>query len=218
MANRWFTQFFYTLHKKPVLLDCNFIVDSANGNGLGIRSLKGPGIASVFMHTSSTPMSGNPNPESGIIIVNLSDNYNRYLAGFSGQASPLSGSNLVMSVATLTVGAPYVITSLGSTTTAQWNTAGVPSTITPAVGVAFIAASATNSGSGTVQAPLSTGSGIDHIEVIGDPNTMNSNSAGGMQLILACFKNTALTAPTDGSVIGLSFEMNASYATGGQAG
>jgi hypothetical protein len=52
MANRWYTQFYGSLHKKPVQLDCNFVVDSTNGNGLGIRSLKGPGISNVFMHTS----------------------------------------------------------------------------------------------------------------------------------------------------------------------
>jgi hypothetical protein len=54
MANRWFTQFYGSLHKKPVQLDCNFVVDSTNGNGLGIRSLKGPGIANVFMNTSAS--------------------------------------------------------------------------------------------------------------------------------------------------------------------
>src|SRR5580698_1169620 len=50
-------------------IDCNFIVDSSNGNGLGIRSLKGSGCASVYMHTSATPAAGNPNPASGYILV-----------------------------------------------------------------------------------------------------------------------------------------------------
>lgn len=52
------------MHVSPVLLDCNFIVDSTNGNGLGIRSLKGPAIKDVFMHTSATPAPGNPNPSA----------------------------------------------------------------------------------------------------------------------------------------------------------
>src|ERR1700679_2275117 len=42
----------FAKHYAPVLLDCNFIVDSANGNGLGLRSLKGPGIKNVFMQSS----------------------------------------------------------------------------------------------------------------------------------------------------------------------
>lgn len=54
MANRRYNQFYNTLHKYPVQLDCNFIVDSTNGNGLGIRSLKGAGIEDVFMHTTAS--------------------------------------------------------------------------------------------------------------------------------------------------------------------
>jgi type VI secretion system secreted protein VgrG len=49
----------YSMITSPVLIDCNFVVDSTNGNGLGIRSLKGPGVASVFM-ASTAPASQNP--------------------------------------------------------------------------------------------------------------------------------------------------------------
>lgn len=38
---------------QPVKIDCNVIVDSANGNGLGTRSLKGSGVRNVFMNTSA---------------------------------------------------------------------------------------------------------------------------------------------------------------------
>lgn len=34
-------------------LSCSFVVDATNGNGLGIRSLKGNGITEVFMNTSA---------------------------------------------------------------------------------------------------------------------------------------------------------------------
>src|ERR1035437_5544829 len=44
---------FYDFLNKPVLIDCNFVVDSTNGNGLGIRSLKGSGVQQVFMNTSA---------------------------------------------------------------------------------------------------------------------------------------------------------------------
>lgn len=212
MSNRRDIQFHYSPHNKATVLDCSFIVDSANGNGLGIRSLKPSGrIASVYMHTSSTPAAGNPNPESGIIVVTLQDNYNRYLGGYSGFSGPLSGSTITSG---LSVGNPYVIVSLGASTAAQWQTAGVPSTITPAVGVSFIAAATSIAGGGAVQAPAAAGAGVDHIEVIGDPNLMNSTGAlvtgagTGMQLILAAYKNTVLTAPADGTVIGLNFYMN----------
>src|ERR1700733_14558919 len=128
MANRNFPngKSIYIPHVKPVLIDCNFIVDSTNGNGLGIRSLKGSYVANVFMHTRA-PLagSGNPNPEAGVIIVQLDDNYNNYLGGFSGASNPLSGSSISISTgSSLIVGAPYVITSVGTTTQAQWVTAG----------------------------------------------------------------------------------------------
>ncbi len=43
MANRYFTQFFYTPHKMPVLLDCNIVIGATGAVG----TVKGPGISSV---------------------------------------------------------------------------------------------------------------------------------------------------------------------------
>lgn len=107
----------YSFLNRPVLIDCNFIVDSANGNGLGIRSLKGSGVRNVFMHTSSTPGSNrgmlNPNPISGYALIQLDNNYNRYCGGYNGFVSPLSGSNLAINGSALTLHQPYVITSVG---------------------------------------------------------------------------------------------------------
>jgi hypothetical protein len=199
----------YAMETKPVLVSCNFIVDSTNGNGLGIRSLKGPAVDSVYMHTSSTPAPGSPNPASGIIQVQLQDNYNRYLGGFSGQVSPLSGTPLT----SVTAHTAYVIVSLGTTTLAQWQAVGLPLGVTPNVGVAFIAtATGAIGGTGSVETSATAGSGIDHIEVLGDPNQTSylSNSAinGGMIIILQCFFEGAITAPANGSVIGLSFYLS----------
>lgn len=48
---------FYSNITQPVKIDLNFVVDSANGNGLGIRSLKSNGyVDNVFMHTP--PLTG----------------------------------------------------------------------------------------------------------------------------------------------------------------
>jgi hypothetical protein len=209
MANRNYPngKSIYIPHVKPTLIDCNFVVDSANGNGLGIRSLKGAYVKSVYMHTSATPATGNPNPASGYIVVTLTDNFNAYLGGFSGQVSALSGSNISSG---MTAHVPYVITSLGSTTAAQWQTAGLSANITPAVGVAFIAAATSVAGGGTVQALHSGGSGIDHIEVVGDSNLSNSTNpqTAGKQIIMTCYSGGSVTAPTDGSVLGLTFYLN----------
>lgn len=240
MANRWFTQFFGSLEKKPVVLSCDFTVAAADSAGYGITGLKGPGISNVFMHSSATftadthtsiildgisstanlvvgmPISGSgipvgakiatitsstaititaaasatasgvtityaavgsPNPASGLILVQLQDNYNRYLFGSSQFVSPLSGSNINISTgSSLTVGRAYVITSLGTTTTAQWNAVGVPVGMVPAVGVSFFAKATSGSGTGVVQ--LASSSAVTKIEAVGDPNaTITSQAA-----------------------------------------
>lgn len=206
MANRRYSsQFRFSFHHFPVSLDANFIVDSTNGNGLGERSLKTAGISAVYMNTSATPAPGNPNPAPGYIVVQFNDNYNSYIDGFSGYVSPLSGTPISSG---MTVGLPYVIVSLGASTPAQWQAAGLPANMTPAVGQAFIAAATSVAGGGAVEASLV--SGIDHIEVLGDPRTtLTSNVPGqGGYIVLQCLKNGVLTAPANGTVIGLDFQMS----------
>jgi hypothetical protein len=214
MANRNFANSrMYTGHVMPVLLDCNFVVDSANGNGLGIRSLKGPYVQAVYMHTSATPAAGNPNPASGTIVVQLQDNYSRIYTGGNSIVSPLGSS-----AATQVAGDAYVITSLGTMTAAQWVAAGVPAGVVaagpgglPAVGTAYIAASSSSlTGSATAALTAATGSGVATIETVGDSNQSlaplpTSNQGFGGQIILQCRDYAgALVAPADGSVISLS--------------
>lgn len=294
MANRWFTQFVSTLHKKPALIDCNFIVDSTNGNGYGVRSLKGAGVANVYMKTSAsfsgtthtnttidgissgtsafqigaqltgsgiaagttivailssgsiqvslaTTASatvtidyfapGSPRPATGLIYVTFEDNWNYYYGGFSGFVSPLSGTPISISTgSSLTVGNAYTIVSLGTTTALQWQAVGVPigtlqgnlvagvNTLLPTVGTTFIASATSGSGTGIVES--STVSGIDHIEVIGDPNqTITSKSpmifgkGSGAYMVLQALDAGSLTAPTNGTVIGMTFYFSNSFLT-----
>jgi hypothetical protein len=112
----------YSFGSQPVLIDCNFVVDSSNGNGLGIRNLKGQGVRDVFMYTSASAGTShgilNPMAQSasqGYALIRLKGNYNRYLGGFSGFVSPSSGSTIRINSGTagLTVGVPYVIASTG---------------------------------------------------------------------------------------------------------
>jgi hypothetical protein len=101
----------YSFGAQPVLIDCNFVVDSTNGNGLGIRNLKGQGVKSVKMHSTVNASS----PAVGLAWVELTCNYNRYLGGFSGFASPVTGSTVQIDSTTagLVVGNPYIIASVG---------------------------------------------------------------------------------------------------------
>ena len=194
----------------------DFIVDSTNGNGLGLRSLKAdPNIEAVYMHTSSTPDPNNPNPAAGFIIVEFSKDFSGYVGGFTGFVTPASGTPINVT-AGLTLGQVYIITSLGTTTQAQWQALGLPSNITPAVGIAFTAITASAGvGSGQVQAPLATGAGISDIDVIGNANmSIQSTDGLGGYMILRCLAPTSssvttpqATAPADGSVVGLNFTM-----------
>jgi hypothetical protein len=223
MANRNFpNNKLYQFETMPVLLSCNFVVDSTNGNGFGVRSLKGSGISRVYMNTSATPAVGSPNPAAGYILVQLTDTYSKYLSGFSGQVSGITGS----STAT-TAHVPNIILSLGTATLAQWQAAGLPKGAVPSVGYAFIPSSASTIGGGATVG-LNSPSGIDHIEVCGDPNqsvispiplpaTAPAGPQVGGEMALVCLLNSTPTAPANGSVVSLSFYLsNSSIVLAGQ--
>lgn len=214
----------YSMHVSPVLIDCNFIVDVTNG--LGIRSLKGPCVNNVFMHTSGSPTSNNgtlnPNPASGTIIVQLMDNYSRSFSNFNAVISPSSGSALKIDNSALTAGVPYIISTLGSSSAAQWHALGVPAGVVPAVGVSFIASSVgagANSSSSRVMISAAAGSNVASIEMVGDPNLSinpipSANQGFGAQIILQCRDyQGAIVAPAAGSVISLSFYLSNSSIT-----
>jgi hypothetical protein len=193
----------YSMHTMPVLVDCNFVVDSANANGLGIRNLKGPVVKSVQMH-STAPVAGQLiNPAAGTILVTLADNYARNLSGFNAFVAPLSGTT----TNSVTAGTPAVIASLGSTTPAQWLAAGLPLGMTPAVGAAFIPiVTAAIGGSGLVE--TSGSAGIDHMETVGDPNATISaigTPGAGATIVIQTMLNSTKTQPADGTVISLAF-------------
>lgn len=209
---------FYSNITQPVKIYSNFVVDAANGNGLGIRSLKSNGyVRNVFMHTTSSPGSNNgylnPNPAAGYILVQLNNNYNYYLGGQASFVSPVSGSPLT----SVTAGLAYVIVSVGTTTLAQWQAKGLPAGVVPAVGVSFIAtATGALGGTGAVEVPATAGSGITNVEVVGNANLSMSPSIaqyGGMWILASCFASGVLTAPAASSVCALSFELDASSVT-----
>ena len=289
--NRWTNQFLHSFERKLVQMNCNFIVDPANGNGFGVRSLKGGGVYRVYMHstasfvgashtttiidgisggTSSLKVGmvvsgsgvvvgstivaiqsssaitlsvattssvgsltvsytavGAPGLPSagglaaGLIYVVFQDNYNAYLGGNVGFVSPVSGTPISISTGSgLTIGAAYVIVSVGTSTTANWNAMGLPLGIIPNVGATFIA-TATGSGTGTGVVESSTNSGIMSVEAIGDGNqTIVSHGpsvlgqGAGSYLVAQCLNTSgAATAPTTGSVVGMSFWMSNSVIT-----
>jgi hypothetical protein len=225
----------YQMEVYPVLLSCNFVVDAANGNGLGIRSLKGAGVQNVFMHTSATPGVGNggitnPNPASGTIVVQFQDGYNRLLGGMRGVVSPVSGSAVKIDNSALTPGVAYIITTLGDASVAKWQSIGVPKGLTPAVGLPFIASSdggSANTSTSRVMTTAAAGSNIFSFETVGDSNlalnpVVASQQGFGGQVILQCRNDSSsdapqIATPADGTVIALSFYLsNSSVSVAGQ--
>lgn len=200
----------------PQEIDLSFAVTV--GNGLGITSLKSNGwVRNVFMHTSTTPTANdgvtNPNPASGIIIVQLKQNFNVFLRSAWSVMSPTTGGAVTTTVANTT----YTIGVVGTTTLAQWQAVGLRPGFTPTVGQAFTATvSQAIGGSGSV---LAVGtSTVGGIEVIGLPNAQiaNSNIAsnGGAYVFLQALDYAgALVAPAAGSVINLALFFDRSSVT-----
>lgn len=230
MSTTWINRgHLYAPHVTPVIVDCNFVVTPSNG--LGITLLKGQGVSNVFMHTSTTPAAGpngylNPNPQNGVILVQLSDNFNRLYDVMPIITSPNSGSAVKIDNAALTPGVAYTITIVGDATLAQWQGVGLPKGLVPTVGQSFIATAAGGSGNTStsrVQAPAAAGSTISTIEIVGDPNQTlwpvpqgGSPNVGGwivLQTLAATDATTTTlvkTAPATGSVIRLGMYLGQS--------
>ncbi len=170
---------FYTNIAKPMAVNATFAVTPTNG--LGVTSLKSNGyVRNVFMHTSTTPTSNdgylNPNPAAGYALIQLTNNFNRFIGMTSSLVSATTTSTKIDNSA-LTVGQAYVITILGDATAAKWASVGVPAGVTAAVGVSFIAtAVGTGSNALTSRVQVPTSSGISAVEVVGDPNTTIASS------------------------------------------
>src|SRR5271170_4295227 len=78
---------FYSSLFRPVLNDCNFVVDSTNGNGLGIRNLKGDSVRAVYMHTTASFVG---NTHASVTIDGIASGTSNFAIG-----AQLSGSGIV---------------------------------------------------------------------------------------------------------------------------
>lgn len=107
---------YYGFQSKPVILDLMFTVDATNNKGT--TGVKGQGVQNVYMHTSTTPAAGNPNPANGYALIQLAYNYARVYGGPWNALPPLTGGNLATNATALTAGIPYQITAVGHATAA----------------------------------------------------------------------------------------------------
>lgn len=209
---------YYNNIVSPVRIDMQFTVNSSDSGGLGITSLKSNGyVQRVFMNTSATPATGSPNPAAGYAQVILKQNFNKFLGLTWSYLSPNSGTPINVTSG-VTAGLAYVITSLGNTSTAQWQHLGLPPGFTPAVGQSFIATSSTTAtGTGQVQVPATAGAGVEVLDVVGSPNTEINNSSiaanAGAQLTLRFLHSGTKTAPATGTVVNVSLFFDNSSVT-----
>jgi hypothetical protein len=224
----------------------SFVVDSTNGSGLGVRSIKSNGfVERVMMYsTHASSSGGNPNwiaksamfpsgnpitTASGIILIQMKQNFQHVIGAQLGMTAPLSGSSLkIDNGATLSIGSPYVVVSVDpSLTAAQLATLGIPVGVTPAVGTVFVAL-ATGAGSANVstmrvQAIVPVTSMV--IQGLGDPAAMTSGSLekyAGQILAFQCLAPTVTggtsafeaplvaNQPADGTVISCRLSFDAS--------
>lgn len=177
MANRnYIGKFMYTGHAMPVQIDVTWDIGATGAVTAG--TIKGAYVSSVTRLNT------------GIYQVKLNDNYQYLYQMRAALAGPASGSTVnAGSFITNTV---YQITTVGNT---DWHAIGLPTGITAAVGVLFKASGA-GSGTGVAAVPVTTG--IDEIQLLGNPQLMlNPSTANKGALInIGCFGTTATTTGT----------------------
>lgn len=190
MSNRNFpSQRVFGHHLLPVRIDAQISIGATGAptiqNGLGINTI--------------TRLS------AGVYRIQLQDNYSQFLSFDATMEAPVTGASVAGGSFVATT--MYQIITTGTTTQAQWETAGVPAGITAAPGVVFLAAGI-GAGTGTVKAIGA--SGITSVEVMGDPQTMLSKQPyqfpAGAYITFKCLGPTAAgntapiaTDPADGS-------------------
>lgn len=208
---------YYSNILMPQEVALQFTVNAADSGGLGITGLKSNGwVRYVFMNTSadvgSTDGVTNPNPAAGNILIQLKQNFNVFYGlNWSSQAVVTGAAGN-----SVTNGVSYQIVSLGTTTAAQWVTAGLTSGVTAAVGGSFNAiVTASIGGTGTVKAV--TNGAVDSIQVVGNPvlgNTTDIGRYGGTTVLLQTLgSGLALANPTDETILSIRLYFDRSSVT-----
>lgn len=178
MANRNFPQSkVFGFHLLPCRIRGSILIGASGA----VTSFSGPGIAAVVR------------TGLGVYRIQLQDNYNSFLhMSASIMANGTTGAALDPNTAT--PGTLYQISVVGDT---NWVTAGIPSGITPAIGMVFALAAAPAAGTGRVL--LSTVGQISSIQILGNPNLGMLNIQPALQN-LGGFITIGTMAPTSSSV------------------
>jgi len=126
----------YSFGAQPVLIDCNFIVDSTNGNGYGCRSLKGQGVSEVYMHTTAALTGSVSSSSTPNVITSIAGGTSSLLPGM-----PIQGTGIpVGTTITAILSSSSVQMSANATGThaSESITYQAPGSPNPAAGYALI--------------------------------------------------------------------------------
>ena len=156
----------------PVQIDVTWDIGSTGA----VSNQKGPYVSSVTRLNT------------GIYQIKLNDNYQSLYQMRAALSGPASGSTV--NAGSFSTGTVYQITTVGNT---DWSAIGLPTGVTAAVGVLF---KATGAGSGTGVAAVPITTGIDSIQLLGNPQLMLAPSTKGAYITIGCFGTTAATTGT----------------------
>lgn len=168
MSNAIYKEYLSGHNKGLTLIEGQFTIlstqtaDTANYKTSG---LQGTGVKSVA------------NQATGVYKVTLSGKFYKFL-GFSHSDSGINDTANHVAIASLSNGVPYVITTVGTSTAADWTLAGLDSGVVPAVGVAMTAVTAASGSGGNGFASPVIVNGITKLQVYGDPNTTLNPAVG----------------------------------------
>lgn len=152
MASRSFKQFLFSLNPLVSYIEGSFIVGASGA----VSSTAGVGAGVTSITRKGT----------GQYQIQLSDNYYRFLGFNATVLSPTTGSGVTIQDGSLVVGVPYQI--VFPSTSTNWQTLGLGTGLTAAVGMPFVATSGNSGGNGLVT--RLTQSGIASVEVLPNPN------------------------------------------------
>lgn len=195
MANRNFPQNkLFGFHLLPARIRGSITIGASGA----VSSISAPGIASVSKLAT------------GVYQIQLQDNYASFLH-MTGNMMSLSMTGSAIDPNAGVVGTLYEITVVGNT---DWETAGIPAGITPAVGQVLVLAAAPASGTGRVKALVP--SSIASIQVAGNPNNGMMNNqpfqagSGGFITVMCLDFSGALANPANGDIMLIDILCNSS--------
>jgi hypothetical protein len=213
----------YSNITKPCQVDLQFTVNAADTGGLGVKSVKSNGyVRNVFMHTSQTPGSNdgatNPNPAAGYALIQLKNNFNKFLSLYTEMQSPNSTTQLtsttnhnvyVIGSVGSALGYSFTVTSANATQGATYTNNSVTFTVLSTIsgGTTLVCSGAS--------APLASGT-LTKASGTGDATITFSAVTTGAATTLAQWQAAGLPAGLTPTV-GQSFVATQTAAIGGSA-